>query len=128
MTREPASTAQMSVSELQIHVAYHAAEQELLKHIATLDTAALLFVSAFLGKGLVRHADSIWLILGVAFLLCSMMTVVALQMHSLKHLRVPSYDDSPIPRAVHRAVFFACAFSLVLGLGCVGIFAIDTFA
>ncbi len=122
------STDQMSSNELQIHVAYHAAEQELLKHIATLDTAALLFVSAFLGKGLIHHSSTIELVLGVAFLLCGMMTVVALQLHSLKHLRVPDYDDSPLPRVVHRLVFYACAFSLVLGLGCVGLFAIDTFS
>lgn len=117
----------MSANELQMHIAYHAAEQELLKHVATLDTAALLFVSAFLGKVIVRRADATWLVLGVACLVCSMMTVVALQMHSLKHLRVPWYDASALPRVTHRIIFFICTFGLVLGLGCVGIFAISSF-
>lgn len=128
MSTEPLGTEQMSPNDLQMHIAYHAAEQELLKHIATLDTAALLFVSAFLGKVVIRHADTTWLVLGVACLVCSMMTVVGLQMHSLKHLRTPWYDASALPRIVHRIVFFACTFGLVLGLGCVGIFAIGSFS
>ena len=127
MTTQASDTGKMSANELQMHVAYHAAEQELLKHIATLDTAALLFVSAFLGKVVVHPADTTWLVLGVACLVCSMMTVVALQMHSLKRLRTPWYDMSPLPLLAHRLVFYACTFGLVLGLGCVGIFAIASF-
>ena len=128
MTAQTGGIDGMSENQIQMHIAYHAAEQELLKHIATLDTAALLFVSAFLGKVLLHRTDTTWLVLGVACLVCSMMTVVALQMHSLKHLRDPRYDDSPIPRVTHRIIFFACTFGLVLGLGCVGLFAISSFA
>ena len=55
-------------------------------------------------------------------------TTAELKMHSLKHLRAPSYEDSPLPRTAHRAVFFGWAFCLVVGLGCVRLFAIDSFA
>ena len=118
---------QMSGNELQMHIAYHAAEQELLKHVATLDTAALLFVSAFLGKVGVRQGYTGWLVVGVSCLVISMMTVVGLQMHSLKRLRDPEYDTRGLSRLSRNIVFFTATFGLVVGLGFVGLFAIDTF-
>ena len=118
---------QIGTADLQVHIAYHAAEQELLKHIATLDTAALLFVSAFLGKANVRPGYTSWLVIGVACLVVSMMMVVGLQLHSLKRLRSPTYDSVGWPLLTRNVVFFLCTFGLVIGLGFVGLFAIDTF-
>ncbi|MDQ6737557.1 MAG: hypothetical protein M3Z30_07640 [Gemmatimonadota bacterium] len=117
----------MSSSDLQMHIAYHAAEQELLKHVATLDTAALLFVSAFLGKVTVRQGYTGWLVIGVSCLIISMMTVVGLQLHSLQRLRDPEYDMRGVSRLTRSIVFFTATFGLVVGLGFVGLFAIDTF-